>query len=291
MKHNIHTCLGFHIRAAGLLTAFVIFWAVVIAPCAAASTQQTPGRELALFVEANKDYIAGRYEQAIEKYGILAQSPLAGPSVFYNLGNAYMRADNLGMAIANYKKAKILAPRDKDIDFNLRFAKNLRIDAHEEDDFSFFGWLFIFTPTELFWVFALANALFFAALALHLRLKKEWSYYLLIALALVFVFSGLFCAARLYLAKTDNRAVIIAPKALVRAGPHERDTLLFELNSGSLVRVERKENNWQLVSFTSAKRGWVKNADILPVMPLHGEQPSPIHTEPPVPDGQKKNNT
>ncbi|MDI6797350.1 MAG: SH3 domain-containing protein, partial [Desulfatibacillaceae bacterium] len=280
----------FHIRATGLLMALAVFLGFAILPCSAASTQQTPGWELALFVEANKDYSLGRYEQAIEKYNVLAQSPLAGPSVFYNLGNAHMRADNLGMAIANYKKAKILAPRDKDIDFNLRFAKNLRIDAQEEDEFSFFGWLSIFTPTELFWVFALANALFFAALALHLRFKREWTYYLFIVLALVFVFSGLFCAARLYLAKTDNRAVIVAQKAHVRAGPHERDTLLFELNPGSLVRVERKENGWRFIRFTSAKRGWVKSSDILPVMPLHGEQPSPVNTEPPITGGRKNNN-
>jgi tetratricopeptide (TPR) repeat protein len=272
--------------AAGLIWLFLFVSAFVVLSCTPANAQS----ELSLFVEANRDFQEGRYGQAIEKYQILARNPLAGPSVFYNLGNAHIRANNLGMAIVNYKKAKVLAPRDKDIDFNLRFAENLRIDAHEDEEFSFFGWLSIFTLSELFWVFALANALFFAALALHLRLKKEWSYYLFLVLAVAFFFSGFFCAARYYLEKTDNRAVVVAPKALVRAGPHERDTLLFELNPGSSVRVERSEGGWRLISFSSAKRGWIKSTDAIPVMPVHKDQTPWEHIEPPeLSGGQKKN--
>ena len=57
----------------------------------------------------------------------------------------------------------------------------------------------------------------------------------------------------------DNRAVILSEEVMVQAGPDSRDTLLFKLHAGTLVRVERTENDWTLLQLSKDKRGWAKS--------------------------------
>ena len=49
------------------------------------------------------------------------------PEIYYNLGNAYFRDNQIGKAILNYNRALLLSPGDSDIRHNLRFA-NTRIE-------------------------------------------------------------------------------------------------------------------------------------------------------------------
>ena len=42
--------------------------------------------------------------------------------LYYNLGNAYFKMNELPKAILNYEKALLLSPNDKDIQYNLAFA-------------------------------------------------------------------------------------------------------------------------------------------------------------------------
>jgi hypothetical protein len=48
-----------------------------------------------------------------------AQPGYSAPAL-YNLANAYARQGKPGLAVLNYKRAKLLDPNDPDIDANLR---------------------------------------------------------------------------------------------------------------------------------------------------------------------------
>lgn len=61
------------------------------------------------------------YEDAITKYG-------ASSDMYYNLGNAYYKADNLGKAILNYERALKLDAGHDDAKYNLSFVKNKIVD-------------------------------------------------------------------------------------------------------------------------------------------------------------------
>jgi hypothetical protein len=58
-----------------------------------------------------------------------AEPPASGYDAarLYNLGNAYARAGQPGMAALSYERARLLAPNDKDIEINLR---RVRESAH-----------------------------------------------------------------------------------------------------------------------------------------------------------------
>lgn len=61
------------------------------------------------------------YEESITKYG-------ASSDMYYNLGNAYYKSDNLGKAILNYERALRLDAGNDDAMNNLNFVKTKIID-------------------------------------------------------------------------------------------------------------------------------------------------------------------
>lgn len=73
------------------------------------------------FVLAEQLYIS-----ALEKHG-------TSPSLYYNIGNAYYRQGNLGMAVVNYERALKLDPTDEDARANLEFVQGKLADKQFDD--------------------------------------------------------------------------------------------------------------------------------------------------------------
>ena len=78
-----------------------------------------------LLFKANEAYLAGNYPEAAELYQAIDMSGHLNGNIFYNLGNCYMRLGETGKAILNYKKARLLLPRDGDLKANLQYARSL----------------------------------------------------------------------------------------------------------------------------------------------------------------------
>ena len=138
------------------------------------------------FFKANQAYKEGRFEEAAEGYEALIEAGYTGSGdLFFNLGNTCFRLDKLGWAIVNYERALILIPRDADLNFNLRMAKDQLIDAVEEPK-NFMGtalfWVRSFNLSELFRGFAVLNILFWGILTIRLFKRSEWNYYLSISI-------------------------------------------------------------------------------------------------------------
>ena len=83
------------------------------------------------FHQANDYYQKEKYPEAIGRYLDLVQKGYRDPYIFYNLGNAYFKKGELGRAILFYEKARMLLPRDDDIQKNLAYANSLAIDKIE----------------------------------------------------------------------------------------------------------------------------------------------------------------
>lgn len=227
----------------------------------------------ALFVAANQDYQHGDYEKAAEGYAKLIEEGYNGPSLFYNLGNCQLRMGNPGQAVLNYERARILKPRDADIEYNLALAMDKLADQPDQAHSELMGWLASLSASEAYVAFAFANALFFLLLALRVFSKNEAFYYLAAALFILWLTAGFVAGAKYLSLENDHRAVVVSPKVSVRAGPSEKETLLFNLHAGSVVDLERREANHCLVRFSDKKRGWVPAADVKSILPLPPQQP------------------
>ena len=214
-----------------------------------------------LFFRANQAYKGGRFQEAIDGYGRLLDSGHENGHLYYNLGNAHFRLNQIGQAILNYERAHRLMPRDADLNFNLGYARDQTQDAISQPkgliETTFF-WLYTITLHEVFWGFAVVNLLFWAVLLVRLFRPSEWTYYASLILLVLWLIGGTSLGVKYFQELTDDRAVILAKEVDVLAGPDTQDTLLFKLHEGAVVHMERSEDGWSLVSLPDNKRGWVK---------------------------------
>ncbi len=218
-----------------------------------------------LFFKANQSYKEGRFQGAVDGYLRLLESGHKNGHVYYNLGNAYLRLNDLGRAILFYESARLLIPRDADLNFNLRYAHDQTRDAipvsQSVINQSFF-WLNDLTFLELFWSFVVLNFAFFLILFTRLFYRVEWTYYVFLVLLLLTIIAACSFGLKWYQLHTDDRAVILNEEVNVLSGPDPQDTILFKLHRGTIVHNERSEDGWVLVHLSEEKRGWVQSKDL-----------------------------
>ena len=79
-----------------------------------------------LYEIGNQAMLQENFKTAIEDYEQILTQGNSHPDLYYNLGNAYYRTSQIGMAVWAYEKGLQIAPRDKDLQFNLSLA-NARV--------------------------------------------------------------------------------------------------------------------------------------------------------------------
>jgi tetratricopeptide (TPR) repeat protein len=218
-----------------------------------------------LFFKANQSYKDGRFQDAIDRYLHMLERGQKNGHVFYNIGNAYLRLNDLGRAILFYERARLLIPRDADLNFNLRYAHDQTQDAMPVSqnviNQSFF-WLNDLIASELFWSFTVLNFAFFLILFTRLFYRAEWTYYVFLILLILTIIAACSFGLKWYQLQTDDRAVILDKEVNVLSGPNSQDTILFKLHQGTIVHDERSEDGWVLVHLSEEKRGWVQSKDL-----------------------------
>ena len=85
-----------------------------------------------LLQKANEHYTKEEYQKAIDGYNQILMAGMESPEVYYNLGNAYYKTNQFTLAILNFERAKLLAPDDEDIEFNLLVANQKVVDSIQE---------------------------------------------------------------------------------------------------------------------------------------------------------------
>src|SRR6266699_3354761 len=78
------------------------------------------------FEKANTLYQKKQYKEAAGTYEAIRKEGYSSYQLFFNLGNALYRQNDVPAAILNYERAKRLAPSDEDVQYNLQLA-NLKI--------------------------------------------------------------------------------------------------------------------------------------------------------------------
>ena len=115
--------------AVNRLTLFIavgwLFFSLQANPAGAAAGESAENR----FFEANLAYKNERFQAAADGYLDLIARGRVNGTVYYNLGNAYLRLGMIGRAILFYERARLLTPRDDDLLFNLAHAKSRTRDA------------------------------------------------------------------------------------------------------------------------------------------------------------------
>ena len=76
------------------------------------------------FSSANELYAKGKFADAAAAYEKILQTGGQSPALLFNYGNAEFKSGHLGQAIAAYRRAELLTPRDAELRANLAFVRN-----------------------------------------------------------------------------------------------------------------------------------------------------------------------
>jgi len=214
-----------------------------------------------LLFKANEAYLAGNYPEAAELYQAIDMSGHLNGNIFYNLGNCYMRLGETGKAILNYKKARLLLPRDGDLKANLQYARSLRQDSLGDTSSSLWHslafWYFGMNFKELLVIFGILNLIFWVAALILLYRDSEWAKWTLALSLLLGLVMGISCGLKYRETFQNNQGVILDQETPVRAGFSRKDTVLFALHNGAEFKVLDKEKGWYKISLPDEKKGWL----------------------------------
>jgi len=213
------------------------------------------------FERANAAFAAGQYAEARAGFAAILASDGPSPAVLYNLGNASLRAGDVGEAILSYERALLLAPRDQDIRANLRQArKAANLPLPEEGAWTLL--IRLLTTNGWAWLASAALYLLCAAL-LAIRVLRDDARRASLRRALrlgaargatVLLIAAAACATRL---NELDRAVVLASDPALRVAPYASATASSELAPGELVRIERTHEGFALVRTAAGKSGWM----------------------------------
>lgn len=217
--------------------------------------------------EANQLYASNEFNKAQKIYETIVNQGFESAELYFNLGNACYKNQELTKAILYFEKASLLAPNDEEIQFNLELANQFVVDKIVPLPRPFFlkwgqsilnlftanGWAFISIITFII-ILGLA-ALFIFSTTLSIR-KISFSaaiFFLAISL-LSFVLAG----KQKSKLTNRNHAIIFATTVTVKSSPSESGTDLFVIHEGLKVEIKEELGSWADIKLEDGNTGWVK---------------------------------
>ena len=220
---------------------------------------------------ADAEYLKGNYQQAITEYEQLLKQQQS-PEILYNLGNAYYRTDNLTKAIINYERARLLDPGDRDIQFNLQFARSKTIDKFDYEAEGFLqNWyeaLANFTSVDR-WAYLAVTSIILVLLLLMMYLfadritLRKIGFFGALIFFLLFVFANIFAFQQKKMVEQRNGAIVTASSADVKKSPGDTSDTAFVIHEGTRVNIQDNSiKGWNEVKIADGRIGWIKSKDI-----------------------------
>jgi tetratricopeptide (TPR) repeat protein len=216
----------------------------------------------AAFDSANKLYEQGKFTEATAAYENMIQSGSVSPAVYFNLGNACFKSGQLGRAIAAFREAENLAPRDPDVRANLQFIR-ARVQAPTSSPASWQQWLTALTLNE--WA-VLSAVILWAWLGLWVLiqfrppLKQSLRALLWCGGMAIFVCGG--CTYAAWSNESTKTAIVIAKDAILHNGPLDEAPPAATVHDGAELIVLDTKNDWLQVRVDNQHVGWIKHEQV-----------------------------
>jgi tetratricopeptide (TPR) repeat protein len=221
------------------------------------------------FEQANKCYEQGKYADAVSLYEKMLKQGNASAAVYFNRGNAYFKMGQLGHAIASYRQAEQLAPRDPELRANLQFVRKQAQGgaSHSSERWrTYLNWL---TLNEWTWATVIAFWILFLLLAgmqwkpeLRARLRNPT-----IFAATAFVLFGICLAISLNEDYFTKSAIVVASEVDVHNGPLDESQASYKVKDGAELTILDQKDGWYQVSDPSQRVGWVRQDQVLVFSP------------------------
>ncbi len=220
---------------------------------------------------AQKAYSEGQYRYAIELYDSIISKGYASAALYYNIGNAHFKSEQMAYAIWYYEKAKKLAPGDEQIIHNLNLANTLITDNIEKIPMLFYErwWVNLYSMTtadnwgKIAIVLAFLMVSFFAAYLLSRVIRYKKIFFLMSFAALALFILSLTCAHKQYHnTYVKETAVVFAPRVTAKSAPDAGSIDLFVIHEGTKVWVKEILGDWYEIRLANGNVGWINKNSV-----------------------------
>lgn len=224
--------------------------------------------------KANTAYQAGFYENAIALYDKVIKEGYTSSELYYNLGNAYYKADKIPLAILNYERALKLDPGNEDLQYNLKVANNQIIDKIDQLPRLFYerwwtslkqlnstdGWATL-TIALCVVLFLLVSAFL---LSISIRLRRVLLPTFLVVL--FFMLTSFILSYETYSDAVKRKdAIVIEATLPVKSSPEDSGIDLFVIHEGLKVEILDELTGWKEIRIANGSKGWVKSVTVIPI--------------------------
>lgn len=219
----------------------------------------------------DKEYAKGNYQQAIKDYEEVLKGGVSA-DIYYNLGNAYYRIDNIPRAVLAYERAALLSPGDRDIRFNLQMARSKTIDKITPESEMFFitwgkslvnimgvdGWAY--TAIISITLSLLLILIYLFGTKILVRKIGFWGSG---CLFLLFLFSNICAYRQNKMLKNRDSGIIIVPSVTLKKTPSKVSSDLFVIHEGTKVEIEDGTMaQWYMIRLADGREGWISASSL-----------------------------
>ena len=224
-----------------------------------------------LLQKAEKAYDSKKYKDAITNYEELVKDGFKSYQLYYNLGNAYFKNNQLGKAIYYYELARKINPNDEDVRINLGITSAKTIDKIDAKENFFISavksnLLSSFSTSSWAWFsigsFIIACILFFVFVSSgNIPIKRiSFLFCCILLIGFVLTYSLGYSALK---SKSENKFAIITAKEIkILNEPTPTASSKFSLHEGTKIRVVENNGDWLLIKLDNGNEGWVKTTDV-----------------------------
>jgi hypothetical protein len=218
------------------------------------------------FSRGNELYRAGKYQEAVKEYESIIKQGRFSAELYFNLGNAYYRDNQLARAILSYERAALLHPNDPDIEHNLKLAYLKTVDRIEAvPDMFLIQWMHavgaLIPPETVRVIFVFSWVLLFGSLAAMylvllpgvLRAVRRLFFIACVVVVLCVVMLGI----QSFRDTAQDKAIIVAQTVTAKSSPDAKAVDAIVIHEGVKVKLTDSVGDWVKVTLVDGKIGWI----------------------------------
>ncbi|MBC8320826.1 MAG: tetratricopeptide repeat protein [Bacteroidetes bacterium] len=224
-----------------------------------------------LISTANNAYNKGLYDSVLNTYNQVISRGIESGELYYNMGNAFYKNNDIASAILYYEKAKKLIPNDEEVQYNLNIANSMIVDKIDKVPELFYNrwWNFVYNilGTDAWTIFALISFTFLiVTIGLFIISKKRRNRKLSFYIGLIFLITSIvsftLTSQKYYFNIDQNEAIVFTSSITVKSSPTQNAVDLFVIHEGTKVKIIDKIDDWVEIKIQNGSIGWLPEKSI-----------------------------
>lgn len=248
---------------------------------AVAMTATVTTSAASLAEHADSAYNKEDYHTAIDLYSRAIDTDGVSADIYYNLGNAFFRNGQAGMAVVNYERALKLEPAHADARHNLAFVRS-RIQDLPEDDSSFLvnlhhGIRNLASANAWAWIALSLFIALLACVALYIFTRnvplRKTGFFGGISLLFIFIYTLVLARGSASDSSSHETAVVIVPTTHLSSTPRAMrgaGDKVVPIHEGTKVEItdsvatpdDPQSPQWYKVKINNSSSAWLRAIDV-----------------------------